>query len=210
VICLLHNDCIIIIAIFPSFQPLSRERCHIVFHKFDKDNSGHLDREEFDNVMTVLFSNVLFRVMLQYSMTLMIVPFLAQMILTGFTNAIHSVWNLITQLDEHSTYANQVELAIEGARDKVLEVYSEHAPEFFQNAVTKVADVIDSIPDSVWSTVPLTLTSAILGIMIVPWSILKMDDFFQYLADKKAKAVEDKPSAKVAPAKKPAAKGAEI
>ena len=43
------------------------------------------------------------------------------------------------------------------------------------------------IPDSVWNAVPLTLVSTILGIVVVPWCIFQVDDFFQRLADTKAK-----------------------
>ena len=42
--------------------------------------------------------------------------------------------------------------------------------------------MVDKIPDSVWSTIPLTLISTILSMMIVPWTLMKIDDFFQYIA----------------------------
>lgn len=52
-------------------RPLSRERCQATFEKFDVDRSGTLDREEFRHVMQVLFANVVFRVAVQWAMTLM-------------------------------------------------------------------------------------------------------------------------------------------
>jgi Ca2+-binding EF-hand superfamily protein len=53
-------------------RPLGRERCHAVFQKMDIDESGHLDFEEFQQVMSVLFSNILLRVIAQWSLTIMV------------------------------------------------------------------------------------------------------------------------------------------
>jgi Ca2+-binding EF-hand superfamily protein len=53
-------------------RPVGRERCHAVFQKFDLDRSGHLDFDEFQQVMSVLFSNILLRVIAQWSLTIMV------------------------------------------------------------------------------------------------------------------------------------------
>jgi Ca2+-binding EF-hand superfamily protein len=53
-------------------RPLGRERCHAVFQKMDLDGSGHLDFDEFQQVMSVLFSNILLRVIAQWSLTIMV------------------------------------------------------------------------------------------------------------------------------------------
>jgi hypothetical protein len=53
-------------------RPLGRERCHAVFQKMDLDGSGTLDFDEFQQVMSVLFSNILLRVIAQWSLTIMV------------------------------------------------------------------------------------------------------------------------------------------
>lgn len=53
-------------------RPLGRERCHAIFVKMDADESGHLDKDEFQKVMSVLFGNVVLRVIAQWSLTLMV------------------------------------------------------------------------------------------------------------------------------------------
>jgi hypothetical protein len=53
-------------------RPLGRERCHAVFQKMDLDGSGRLDFDEFQQVMSVLFSNILLRVIAQWSLTIMV------------------------------------------------------------------------------------------------------------------------------------------
>lgn len=66
-----------------------------------------------------------------------------------------------------------------------------HTPTLLVSLYDKIADTLDKVPESVWNTVPLTLLSTILGILVVPWIIFKIDDLFQYLADRegaKAKA----------------------
>lgn len=54
-------------------RPVDRQRVHDVFRKMDVDQSGSLDRDEFLQVMMVLCSNVLTRVMVQCENRYMIV-----------------------------------------------------------------------------------------------------------------------------------------
>lgn len=160
-------------------RPLDRERCQKVFKAMDEDGSGTLDQEEFAQVMMVLFSNVLLRVMAQWSLTLMIVPLVAQYILDAIYWLIAKVYEIVTELDEHAEIFNEIELAIEGAWAWVLE----KTPPFILTAASTVKQGLDYVPDSVWNTIPLTLLSTILGLLVVPWTIMKIDDFFQDVAD---------------------------
>ena len=110
-------------------RPLSREQVHIVFIKMDTDHSGTLNVLEFQAIMSVLFSNVLLRVIVQWSMTLMIVPWLAQLILSCIITVITSISNVITNLDEHSAFFNFIELTIEGI---IQFIYITILPKFFK------------------------------------------------------------------------------
>jgi hypothetical protein len=164
-------------------RPLSRDLCQAVFSKMDLDGSGTLDRTEFRNVMAVLFSNVVLRVLVQWSMTLMIVPWVAQAMLTGILQLVALVVATIETLDEHSDVANSVELTIEDASAWCLA----HSPPSLLSVADRVSAILAMVPESVWQAVPLTLLSTILGIVVVPWCIFQVDDFFQRLADRKAK-----------------------
>ena len=150
-----------------------------------------MDRQEFGNVMGVLFGNVLTRVVLQYTLTLMIVPFLANTIVDGAVHLAGLAWHFISTLDEHSSLANQIELCVEMMRDSVCEFYRSVTPAILQTVGDGFVSILAKVPESVWLSLPLTLTSAILGLLIVPRTIMKMDDFFQWWAEHKAKKLDD-------------------
>lgn len=166
-------------------RPIGRERCSAVFEKMDFDNSGSLDKEEFREVMMVLFSNVVLRVLAQWSLTLLIVPLVAHKVLELVYLAIHTLYYIVTNMDEYSSIADKIELTIEAAADW----FVKSLPESVLMVWDEFVSLLDLVPDSVWNTIPLTLISTILGILVVPWVIFKIDDGFQYLADKKVKSV---------------------
>lgn len=171
-------------------KPISREKCHDVFTKMDVDQSGSLDREEFDAVMMVLFGNVLLRVLFQYACTLLIVPLIAQTILTGIVRGIKTSYQFVSSLDEHSLIADVVEVELEQVWEDVTTRLRDLMPEQVHKLGTFLWKYIDAVPSSVWNTIPLTLLSTILSLMIIPWSLMKIDDFFQSLADKAKKEKE--------------------
>jgi hypothetical protein len=144
----------------------------------DADQSGNLNQDEFCNVMMLLFSNVLFRVMVQWSMTLLIVPLIAQALL-DFMYAIGNVtYSIIVNLDEYSHVANYIELTVEAVGEALLD----QMPSFVLKTSAKAGHYLRAIPDAVWNSIPLTLLSTILGMLVVPYLILQVDDFFQHLA----------------------------
>jgi hypothetical protein len=156
----------------------------------DRDKSGALDKEEFEQVMMVLFGNVLLRVVFQYSCTLMIVPLVAKTILDIIARSSAATIRFVQNMDQHSQFADMVELFLE--RLLVDDVYTgivlRVTPNIVQRMGSTIAHLVQSVPSSVWSSLPLTLLSTVLVLMIVPWSLMKIDDFFQTLADKKSKS----------------------
>jgi hypothetical protein len=160
-------------------KPLQRERCHAVFVKMDLDQSGSLDKDEFRQVMMVLFGNVIFRVLVQWAMTLVFVPLVAKNILSGIYQGTERVFEIVTNLDEHSRVADVIEDSIKFSN----EVFLNRLPSWMLLAFVGFGDWLDMVPDSVWSALPLTIISTTLGIVVVPWIIFKIDDFFQWIAD---------------------------
>jgi ABC-type proline/glycine betaine transport system permease subunit len=68
--------------------------------------------------------------------------------------------------------------------------YLHHVPEPLWQLYDKIGHVFAMIPASIWNTVPLTLLSTVLGILVVPWTIFQIDDFFGYLADRQRSKIE--------------------
>lgn len=152
--------------------------------KMDADGSGHLDKEEFEAVMMVLFGNVMMRVAIQYACTLLIVPMIAQGLLNGMLWIVHSICTMISTLDEHNSLANSIELGLEHLWHHAISFWSAKLPTFVHTAGSVVHGWLQAIPESVWNTIPLTLLSTVLSLMLIPWSLLQIDDFFQRLAER--------------------------
>ena len=161
-------------------RPLSRERCDRVFEQFDEDHSNSLDKQEFKQVMMVLFSNVFMRVMVQWTMTLMIVPVLAQYVLNIILWMMNCIVEFVTNLDEHSAFFNGTELLIENTYGTIVDTMG------LSNVIDTMERYLDKVPDSVWNALPLGIISAILGIAVVPYCIFQIDDFFQRVAERKS------------------------
>jgi hypothetical protein len=156
--------------------------------------------------MMVLFGNVLFRVACQYALTLALVPFTARTILNVLTTVFAWIVTTIQQLDEHSSLDNTMEFFLEHVMATIRGFLVAYTPAVLQTAGSKIVTLVDKIPASVWATIPLTLISTILGMMAIPWTLMKVDDFFQNLADSKAKKEEEakkkKQQSTVVPTKK--------
>jgi EF hand len=173
-------------------KPISQQKCHSVFQKMDVDQSGNLDRDEFDNVMCVLFGNVLLRVLFQYACTLMLVPILAQYIYNGFVFLVVTITTYLASLDDDWKFAIQLHAQLDLIVATISTFVEDMIPGFVQTAYITITGYIDQIPDSVWDTIPITLLSTILSLMIIPWSLLQIDDFFQYLAERNAESEKKK------------------
>lgn len=165
-------------------KPVGREQVVEIFKLRDLDHSGSLDKDEFSEVMSVLCGNIFTRVAVQWSLTLMIVPLVAQYMLSGVVWLTTFLWDQLTSLDDFE--------AIEGIFATRMDQFSTWFCSYVPNPLLSGASAvgsglqkgIDMVPDSVWSTVPVTLISCVLGCLVVPYSIFKIDDYFQSVADK--------------------------
>jgi hypothetical protein len=118
-------------------------------------------------------------------MTLMIVPLVAQYLLNALYLIHATFWNVVTDLDEYSPVMDNIELAIESARDAI----ASKLPRVLVATYHLIMKLLDKVPTSVWNTVPLTLLSCVLGCLAVPYMIFKIDDYFQEVAEKKKQHV---------------------
>lgn len=177
-------------------KPISRDQTTILFAKFDVDGNGTLSKDEFDAVMVVLFGNALLRVAFQYGCTIVLVPLLAQQVLSVLlwsgSKVVTTLLVMTTTLDEQ-TGGNLLGVDVEDAWERAWEttkalVLSKTPPRFVDSAMSNLYhNYLCKIPPSVWNSIPLTLLSTILSLMLIPWSLMKIDDFFQSLADRSNK-----------------------
>ncbi len=119
------------------------------------------------------------------SMTLIIVPLVAQYILNALYFIHTTFWNIVTDLDEYSPDMDKIELMIESTRD----VVASKLARVLVATNHMIMELLDKVPTSVWNTVPLTLLSCVLGCLAVPYIIFKIDDYFQEVAEKKKQHV---------------------
>ena len=161
-------------------RPIGRERSDAVFVQFDVDGNGTLNRHEFQSVMMVLFSNVLLRVLIQWSLTICLVPLVANQVLQGFYQTVEFLYVCLVNADEYSSIANTIELTVEAVGTWVWE----RTPGWMVVILAAVVDWWQAVPDSVWNAAPLALLSTLLGILVVPFVIFQVDDFFQYVAQR--------------------------
>jgi EF hand len=163
-------------------KPLSRERVTAIFRQMDYDQSNSLTKSEFVEVMILLFSNVILRVLAQWSLTIIIVPLVAQSILDTIYMILHYIYAFVTSLDDRSKLLNSIEETITGLVVSILWTHGIAQFSLLKSAALFVFNIVRSIPEGVWNSIPLTILSTILGVIVVPYIILKIDDFFQYLA----------------------------
>lgn len=155
--------------------------------KMDVDHSGSLDRPEFIQVMTVLCSNVLTRVMAQWTMTLVLVPLMAQYILSAILWAFTFGFTKLTELENYDEIVDTIDDMVVNAKDWIVEQLPAGVLLHIDTMSSSFTDLLESVPESVYSTIPVTLASCVLGIIFVPYTIFTIDEFFASMADRKKK-----------------------
>jgi len=186
----------------PACKPISAENAKTVFRELDANGDGCLDKQEFRSVLALLMGNVLARIVFQFACTLVLVPLLAQTVLEGAAEA-HgciSAWIVATLLPVWETHGPLLEYALgldlvrahlPVAWGKVADVMrSDALPLWLQVALATASETLETevlvrvreIPLETWDSLPLTILSTVLALVIVPLSISKTDAFFQFLA----------------------------
>lgn len=161
-------------------KPLDRERCRIIFRKMDADQSGSLDREEFRHVMMVLFGNVMVRVLVQWSLTIILVPMVASYLVNALVWCTQFLYECLCALEGSSYIIAGTDWFLRAVIWDQLLLRVLPGPLLF--VISEVSDSSILSDTMLMETIPITLISVILGIVVVPWFIFRIDDFFQWLA----------------------------
>jgi hypothetical protein len=132
-------------------KPPSRTVVGDLFWEFDADDSGTLDKEEFCNLTIILLSNIMGRILFQFSMTIALVPFLAPRVLVQL-----DVLRLkLVSLDPYNLITS-----VTSAYNDTLKSYP------------ILVDAVAKIP----ATLPVTLISVVIVSLVVP-NVLSFFDF---------------------------------
>ncbi len=186
-------------------KPISLERTKFIFNKLDTNRDGSLDKEEFGKVLALLMGNVVSRILFQFVCTLLIVPFVANTIL----EKMHGGYGILTEsllpvFREKYLPLLEVALGVDlifgfvsatfatvndviqktGITELMFNVTEEPAEFIAEKFDAFVLQPISEIPQETWDSIPLTMVSTALALMIVPYSLVKTDDFFRFIANK--------------------------
>lgn len=182
----------------PACKPISLDRTKFIFNELDTNEDGTLDKCEFRKVLTLLMGNVVSRILFQFMCTLLIVPFLAKVILEKLLDGYGYSYGIVTESwlpVFREEYLPLLEMALgldlisRYVIDPIQEIGIADLVEVPTKFVAEKFDVlvlqpISEIPQETWDSLPLTVLTSILTMIIVPYSILKADDLFQFLAKK--------------------------
>jgi len=144
---------------------------------FDSTSSGGLDRNEFRRVMMVLFANVFARVIVQFALTILIVPFAARSVVRMLTLDSDRWWDWWTK-PKHLRRLG-LEFTLEHFVDWKTTCFPSRRRTFF----TKLYRFIRIGSDDFWETFPLTFMTIVMGLVIAPLVLYYFDDLFQYAVD---------------------------
>ena len=111
-------------------------------------------------------------------------------------------WGFWMEIDE----LDFMRAAISNTGNYVWNKILSFTPDFVQTllgmTVGKLDDVWAKVPDGVKETLPVTLMSCVLGCLLVPYIIYKMDEYHEQRAEKKGKELKKELEIAKAPAKK--------
>ena len=170
-------------------RPVTREQANKLFDLMDTDHSGTLSEDEFEQVMLVLCSNIVTRVILLFSMTIVLLPICARYIVSLLATLYNSKQQILSlPLSPYLTaFWNFLTNQISNKRHIIIimdPIFN--SVKFVWNSLYNcTAFLLGKIPKSVMDTIPFTIVSSILGSLLVPWCLFKIDAFFEYMARRK-------------------------
>jgi hypothetical protein len=160
-----------------------------MFQKFDSTGVGGLNRIEFRRVMMVLFGNIFARVVVQYSLTIFVVPLIAKSVLNFLTWDSQRFWDYWTKPKALR------KMGVEFTLDYYVDWSATSMPSTRRTFFTKMFRFFRLGSDEFWDTFPLTFMTIVLGIVIAPLFLYYFDDLFQYAVEYKEKQNREKASA---------------
>mmetsp|Transcript_35285 Transcript_35285/g.85094 ORF Transcript_35285/g.85094 Transcript_35285/m.85094 type:complete len:506 (+) Transcript_35285:116-1633(+) len=156
----------------PACRPASKEYVKEIFHLLDVDGDGTLSKEEFATVMKILYSQVFTRIVIQWGLTLMIVPVISQYII-NYAKLVywiaHEFWKDIDDdLDP-----------LQRLLWKLWSLFLYLVPFRLEEITTGVrAALFDKVPSGVWKSAPFTILTLAQTSVALPYALNRVEDFF--------------------------------
>jgi hypothetical protein len=151
-------------------KPASRDYVNEIFILLDVNNSGVLEFEEFISGMKILYSMVLTRIVVQWSLTLLIVPVLSEWMIDWCNNntyihflRIVDIFNMIYQL--------------------LFQVWTKLIS-YIPPRHAMASDTLHKISATVWKRLPLTLIMSIQTSLILPYLLSHVENLFLWTTDR--------------------------
>jgi len=174
----------------PACRPASMAYVTEIFHLLDVDSSGSLSKEEFATVIKILYSQVFTRIVIQWGLTLMIVPVITQYIVTYTTSlywVLHEFWKDIDdELDP-----------IERLLLKLWTAFLVVTPHWMDEIGAFVWWGVDKIPKGVWKSMPFTFLTLAQTSVALPYVLNHVEDFFRQAAHSDVGKPHDKQRGKL-------------
>jgi Ca2+-binding EF-hand superfamily protein len=150
-------------------RPATREYVEEIFEALDEDESGELDKEEFSKVITMLISQMTTRVILQLSMTLVIVPMIAGYVFNCICVGYKYVRHIISNMNQFDKISSKISIMMEE------NIYSRMPDAVVAASAIIQAKVGNILTKELMETLPITIIGVLLGMLLVPWAFLKCD-----------------------------------
>lgn len=148
-------------------RPATKEYVTEIFMLLDADHSGKLTKEEFGAVAKILYSQVLTRIAIQWTLTLMIVPFISQytVLLCGI---VHEFWK---DIDDDLDPLQRMLWRLWAA-------FLSLTPGWIDGMGKLVSMAFGKIPEGVWKGMPTTILTLAQTSVVVPYALNRVEDFF--------------------------------
>mmetsp|Transcript_8015 Transcript_8015/g.14876 ORF Transcript_8015/g.14876 Transcript_8015/m.14876 type:complete len:534 (-) Transcript_8015:337-1938(-) len=159
----------------PACRPASREYVAEIFHLLDTDDSGTLTKEEFTIVMKILYSQVFTRIVIQWTLTLMIVPLVSQYVI-HYSKIIYSI--------SHDFWKN-IDDDIDPLQRLFYKLWSYFlhlTPEWMDDIGRSLWNAADKIPKGIWKSMPMTILTVGQTSVLLPFALSRVEEFFRGLA----------------------------
>lgn len=160
-------------------RPVSKAYLDEIFDLLDTDGTGDLHRDEFLCIMTMLCSNIVLRVCIQIAMTFLIVPILAQYGMDLYEYLSGVVRIVIALLDAQ-------EVLTEWLWKQTLNVMNLIVPSGIQSGIMLTKIKMEGyLPEDFAENLPITIATTLLGMLLVPWMLMRLDELYNRIATAK-------------------------
>eukprot|EP01082_Thalassiosira_pseudonana_P006783 g15042.t1 g15042 contig21:430537-432225(+) len=159
----------------PACRPASRAYVSDIFHLVDVDNSGSLSKDEFSTAIKILYSQVFTRIIIQWMLTLMIVPVISQYIIQYTQLSFHIAHEFWKDIDDNLD-------PIQRLLWKLWLLFLQFTPDWLDRIGCTCWTILSMVPLGVWKSLPLTMLTLVQTSIALPYALTRVEDYFRRVA----------------------------